>query len=217
MNEIIENSIKRHNPSGIHTALQLGACKGEEADFYQRLGVNTVVWVEANPALANGALLENLNKSNITRNIIINRAVTDKDGDTVTLNVVADDSRSNEGASSIMKPTLHETYYPGLITRSTVDVKTITVNTIASRLDSPVDFIAMDIQGAELLALQGAHKVLSNDIALKTMLIEIATEPLYVGATLVYEIDKYLLDYDFIRQDTFMMHKVWGDALYVRR
>ena len=75
------------------------------------------------------------------------------------------------------------------------------------------DFLNIDIQGAELLALKGFGDLLNN---IKYIYTEINTNTLYKDCALVSEIDEYLFKYGFKRVETLMTEFEWGDALYIK-
>lgn len=71
-----------------------------------------------------------------------------------------------------------------------------------AELDFPIDFIKMDIQGAELQALEGAqHKILKNTLVIQT---EVEWVPMYKNQPLFSEIEM------FLRTQGFVLHKIMG-------
>ena len=68
------------------------------------------------------------------------------------------------------------------------------------------------IQGAELIALQGATNYLNNA---KAIYIKIHEIELYKNCPSIKDIDDFLRDYNFTRVITIMTDKGWGDALYI--
>ena len=73
----------------------------------------------------------------------------------------------------------------------------------------------LDIQGAELLALQGIGEELTN---LKAIFTEINTDYVYQECALITEIDQYLSNFGFERVETVMWSDhPWGDALYLKK
>jgi hypothetical protein len=74
--------------------------------------------------------------------------------------------------------------------------------------------LTLDIQGAELLALKGADKILDH---LSYIYCEINTAELYKGNPLVEEIDNYLKLFKFERVETIMTNHKWGDAFYTKQ
>jgi hypothetical protein len=75
------------------------------------------------------------------------------------------------------------------------------------------DFINLDIQGAELLALKSFDNLINN---FKFIYTEINTNSIYKGCALVNEIDEYLNNYNFKRVETSLTEFEWGDALYIK-
>jgi hypothetical protein len=75
------------------------------------------------------------------------------------------------------------------------------------------NFMNLDIQGAELLALRGAGDILKNFDYIYT---EVNIEELYDGCCLMNEIDEYLKQFGFKRVITEMTQYGWGDAFYVK-
>lgn len=75
------------------------------------------------------------------------------------------------------------------------------------------DFINLDIQGAELLALKGATSILPF---VKAIYTEVNEKELYEGCALIEELDAYLKQNGFTRILTNMTKHGWGDALYIR-
>jgi hypothetical protein len=73
----------------------------------------------------------------------------------------------------------------------------------------------MDIQGAELFALQGAGRTLPY---LEIIYSEVNIDEVYKGVPKMHDIDTFLVQYDFARVATSMVPgQGWGDAIYVRR
>jgi hypothetical protein len=77
-----------------------------------------------------------------------------------------------------------------------------------------LDFLNIDLQGAELKALKGMGEVLRQ---FKWAYLEVNKAELYKGCALVEDIDMYLLGYGFKRVETKWTGADWGDALYVKQ
>jgi FkbM family methyltransferase len=75
-----------------------------------------------------------------------------------------------------------------------------------------IDFLKMDIQGAELMALRGASDSLTFA---KALYLEVNEKELYKGCGQIEEIDTFLAPYKFKRVLTKMTSHGWGDALYI--
>ena len=75
------------------------------------------------------------------------------------------------------------------------------------------DFINIDIQGAELLALKGFEEGLKH---IKYVYTEVNTGEVYKNCAKLDELDAFLLDRNFERKEINMTRCEWGDAFYVK-
>lgn len=185
--------------------LHLGAHKAEEMSQYINMGAESIHWVEANPVLCD-ELKVSLNP---TVNTVTCAAVSDVSGKRIPFYVT-----NNGESSSILEMDLHVVEHPTIHVVDTIQVTTQTVDDImGSDVIFGIDFFALDIQGAELLAMCGAKHTLAHTSYIYT---EINTKPLYKGCAVVDELDKYLRSFGFSRTETMMTVHGWGDALYVK-
>ena len=60
----------------------------------------------------------------------------------------------------------------------------------------------MDVQGAEKMVLEGVGEYLKN---VKAICTEVEVEHMYQGSTLKTELDKFLLEHNFVELQTFHM------------
>jgi len=124
---------------------------------------------------------------------------------------------SNDGiSSSLLWPKEHLWQHPGVAFGRVIQVPTLTLDTLIQEQGINIEeynFLHMDIQGAELLALRGMTKTLPHIDAVYT---EINFLEMYTGCGLVDEIDGFLADYKFERRLTDDTGLGWGNALYVR-
>ncbi|TGW15477.1 FkbM family methyltransferase [bacterium NHP-B] len=81
-------------------------------------------------------------------------------------------------------------------------------------LQKPANVMVLDIQGAELMALEGATHTLKDIDAIVT---EVSCTELYKGCALIEDLDAFLLNQGFRRVNTIVNMFSWGDALYVRK
>ena len=131
------------------------------------------------------------------------------DGEFLHLNVA-----TNGQSSSLLRPTAHLVEYPDVKFIDTVSVTTVRLDEQCSKLEFQPDFINLDVQGAELAALQGAEALLEG---VQHIYCEVSRLDLYEGAPLVTEVDALLADFAFQRALTVWTRHGWGDALYSRR
>lgn len=199
------------------TILKIGACIGSDAKILMEFQPKVIVWVEPNPHLRS-TLEKNIRENTLDAvNYIVSRAIYDKDDQDVDFLIMSDVAQTNPGCSSLFKPTKQLEYYPHIQLVGAEKVRTITIDTIVTKLDrNSIDFIIMDVQGCELKALQGAKETLKLP-SLKCIYLEVQTEQLYENTPLVEEIDEYLKQFGYQRIETRMMHKSWGDALYYKQ
>jgi FkbM family methyltransferase len=187
-------------PTGV---LHVGAHEAEELEQYEEFGWRPVLWVEAQPDKV--AILRE--KFLGTSHRIVESAVWDQPGVALTLKVT-----SMSQSTSLFSLGTHKDKYPSILVDHEIDVITDTLDQITG--DSLFEFIALDIQGAELRALQGFTKGLTH---LKWIYTEVNKETLYEGCCLVEELDSYLSGFGFVRAATRWTTDSWGDALYISR
>ena len=78
-----------------------------------------------------------------------------------------------------------------------------------------VGVMKLDLQGAELMALRGAARLLEHA---RAVFLEVSFVPLYKDAPLFDEVDRFMTDRGFRRHGVYPSDQPhnWGDALYVR-
>jgi FkbM family methyltransferase len=191
----------------IHGILHIGAHNCEELKAYNDYGLSNdkIIWVEANPTLVENNL--KLDKTRIIKNFIC----CDTDIGTSKLNIT-----NNGQSSSIFELELHKKYHPSIHYISNVEVNNRRIDTMY-KLDNIPDnfanFLNIDIQGAELLALKGMCNLLNN---FDYLYLEVNKNYLYKNCALVGEIDEYLKSFNFKRVETSWTNAEWGDALYIK-
>jgi FkbM family methyltransferase len=189
--------------------IHIGAHEGKEIELYQAMGTQQVLFIEANPIV-----FERLqaNIAEVPNVLAVNCAISNQNG-TVTLHVTSLDQ-----SSSILPLKQHKEIYPTIKEIGQVTVQSRTLDTLLQELQlnsSDFNLLSIDIQGAELLALQGATNVLKYIEAINT---EVNYEELYEGCVLIDELDKFLEVHGFERvATTTPYHPSWGDAFYVKK
>jgi FkbM family methyltransferase len=188
---------KYGKPNGI---LHVGANTGQEADLYWLLGVDHVLWIEANPEIY-PELVANVSRyGHLTENY----AAGNQEG-TIVLHVANNDGLSSSvlelGTHSVAHPTVH------YVKDVEVQIRRIVPNPI-------YDFLVLDTQGSELQVLLGMGDHVNN---FKWILSEINREELYKNCSLVDELDTYLSNYGFRRVETEWTNTTgWGEGFYVK-
>lgn len=186
--------------------LHVGAHAAEEADIYQQLGFQPVYWCEANPAL-HEPLQQRL--ANFPDHHLIPSALADDRGE-MTLNIA-----NNAQASSLLELGTHRQAHPEVDYVDAITVQTETIDLLfAARAIPQATFVNLDVQGAELLVLQGGIGYLAGVQAVYT---EVNADELYIGCARLPDMDDWLRTQGFERVATHMTGFGWGDALYIRR
>ena len=194
-------------PKGI---IHVGAYDGKDIKLYQTLNISKIFFIEANPTV-----FERL-KANTTRSsvdvTVVNYAISNQNGK-VTLYV-----NSMVQSSSILPLKHYRDIYPNIKETHQLIVESKTLDNLLEELElSPTDFniLNLDIQGVELLALQGATNLLKY---IDVVYTKVNYEELYEGCALAEEIDEFLAQTGFGRVAVAKpFHPSWGNAFYVRK
>lgn len=192
-------------PRGI---IHVGAHEGQELEAYQKMGIQSVLFIEANPTV-HDRLSRRLDGVPGVR--VIHRAITDREG-TVMLRVASFDQ-----SSSVLPLAEHRTVYPGIVEVDQVAVRGSSLDGLVDELGldpAQYNLLHLDIQGAEGLALRGATRLLSR---IEGVRAELNFAELYAGCAQIEEIDAILAASGFRRKAMISgYHDSWGDGFYVR-
>ena len=191
--------------------LHIGASKGQEAPEYARQGIQKMLFIEALPDV-----FEQLKQtvSSYPQALAIQACIGDENGKEVVFNVA-----DNEGqSSSYLAFGTHEAQHPTVHFIDKITMFTKRIDTIYEEFfiaPNEYDFLNIDLQGAELLALKGMGDLLHN---FKWAYLEVNAQEVYKGCALVTEIDDYMRRFGFRRAETYWTkhngQETWGDALY---
>jgi len=187
--------------------LHVGAHECEELNDYMSGGCNKdkIIWLEGNPNLVNKI-------KNKDKNIkVYNYLVSNQDDIETTLNIA-----NNGQSSSILELGTHKHHHPHVHYNGEITLKTKTIDSIYKLEHIPLDFanfLNIDIQGAELLAIKGMKDILKQ---FDYLYLEVNREHLYINSALIDEIDEYVSKYNFKRVQTSWTQYNWGDAFYIK-
>lgn len=200
------NSFKLKKPT---TVLHIGANSGQEVAKYEKLGL-TGFHVEAIPDIF--SILDG--KCRLTNNQkAINVCVSDEIGKNISFNIASNGAQS----SSIFPLGRHASEYPNIKYTTTVSLSTDTIDHLIKTniIPGDVNFVVIDVQGAEMLVLMGSQNLLlSPDLI--GLVIEVSAEPLYEGGASFMQVNEYLNKCKFFLQSVNFNHHGWGDAVYLR-
>lgn len=201
--------------------LDIGACEGEESIRYARAFARARVFA-FEPLPANQDLI----RMNLTlypsggRIELVPVALAAKAGEAEFHVSSGRPSEAFAGAdwnygnksSSLLAPASDQPMHGWIEFKESIRVRTETLaNFWAAHRLNRVDFMHLDVQGAELQVLQGAGDLLRRVTALW---LEVAEQELYRGQALRAEIDHFLRARGFFPV-TVTMNGIEGDAFYV--
>lgn len=186
-------------PNGV---LHVGAHDGEEQDDYDKLGWGPVTWIEAMPNK-----VERLHRLINSPNRVIEACVWDSNETEMILH-----EANNSQATSLLELGTSLSRYPEIeVVR---EIKVLTKRLDSLELDfNRIDFLNLDIQGAELQALKGMGPKIFE---ISYVYSEVNRESVYKGCALIAEMDDFLSQKGFTRIDTIWTNNGWGDALWVK-
>lgn len=207
------------------TIVHVGAHWGQEASLYASWGADRVIWIEADPETAaqlrqHVAALEaaprglraRLLAQTPTRHIVIEALVGDVDGNPTDFYVFSNDGES----SSIFRKAADANERHAAIVETGM-VRRLFMRSLDSLLPEngvdleEVDILVLDVQGAELLCLKGATRLLSHVQLLET---EVATRRWYEGGVLLPELDDWLKVHGYRRRTR--VRRSMMNAIYTR-
>lgn len=124
-------------------------------------------------------------------------------------------SHGGDASSSLLAPKEHLSLNPHVTFPETVTVKTWTLDDWATREGcARVDFLWLDMQGAELAVLKASPRLVATARAVH---LEVASVELYRGNPLFAEVRRWMEDQGFRLEAAEVDPRSSGNALFVRR
>ena len=203
------NKIREKYKLNFKGVIHIGAHVGKEIEVYEKMNIQRVLFIEANPAVYNELLKV---KSSKCRLIFSKCAIADIDGESDFYVM------SGSQSSSLLAPARHLEIYPKSVVKKRIRVTTKRLTTLFDEQQLLIDdynFVNIDIQGAELLAFKGMGSMLEKIDAINT---EVEREELYKGCAQEAEVTAYLAQYGFTLVESCNGgHPSWGDNFYISR
>ncbi|WP_291722483.1 FkbM family methyltransferase [Bernardetia sp.] len=200
------------------TIFDIGACEGESSIFYSEHFPNATLYtfepVPSNFSLVkqNTASYNNINPFQI--------ALSNENG-TATFHVSSGtpegkDDNVNYGnkSSSLLSPELHTDTHKWLKFEEKIEVRTQILSDFCQEKNiSKIDFIHIDVQGAELMVFEGANQIIN---AIDCIWMEVEEVELYKGQPLKPDVEKFMYARGFFKiLDT--TNGLSGDQFYARK
>jgi FkbM family methyltransferase len=200
--------------------IHVGADIGQEVPLYLDYGFKNIILIEANPTSYKMLEAKFSRYCNIS---LFNYAICDRGG-IVDFHIHTSRSGSTEPAS-ILPMKRFKQIVKTLHTAETIQVPAITLDCLVETHDVELDrynFVNIDIQGAELLALRGARKIMSS---LDAIIVEVNLIEMYESGALEGEIVAFLADQGFEKRhalyhtlyDETSTFPAWGECLFMKR
>jgi FkbM family methyltransferase len=201
------------------TVIHVGAHTGEEVPFYFRSGFNNICLVEANPDLVAKLTVD---FDHVPEVKVVHRAISNVKG-IAEFTIHQTEKGSVESASLLELKRLGEIVQVFNSNRK-VQVATSTLDELVDEMDVTLNnsLLCLDIQGAELMALEGAEVLLSK---VNAVICEVNLIENYKDGALEHEIEKLLTNRGFVRYFT-IYHELyegdrcfpaWGEGLWIKK
>lgn len=170
--------------------IHIGANEGQERFEYAKHGLN-VIWVEPIPNVFKKL---NSNLENFPKQRALNLLITADDKSNYEFKV----SNFDGGSSSIFDLAGHAEIWPSIHYVESINLKGHTLSSVITEHGIEIaDYqaLVMDVQGAELMVLIGAEKILK---CFKYIKLEASDFELYAGGCLLEDLTNYLYQHGFI-------------------
>jgi len=191
----------RMNIKGI---IHIGGHYGQEYDLYRVLNV-PVIFFE--PLSNNYRILKDKVKNN--DNVQTFQCALGNENKKILMNV---ETANNSQSSSILKPKKHLEQYPHITFDYTEEVHMFRLDDIEIEKEN-YNFLNIDVQGYELEVLKGSVDILKN---IDYIISEVNRDEVYENCAKVEELDQFLNQFNFERNETNWMGGIWGDAFYIK-
>ncbi len=205
--------------SAFSLVLHVGAHIGQEVESYRNLGVENIIWIEADPNTYSKLQMYVSSQENGAAKKInhtfVNALISDKDGELIKFHTFNNDGQS----SSRFKPTdILRNAWPGLDTiGAPKEFKSYRLDTVLSSLNLSDDHfsnakLVLDVQGGEYEALIGLGIYLTKFNCIE---IEIPRSEIYEGQKLFESVDSLLNLSSFKRNTSNINDVPWhGNIVY---
>jgi FkbM family methyltransferase len=188
--------------------LHVGANTGAEVGEYVALGIKRGLLIE--PVSHTFQLLKE-RLADLDGFVPVKALVAEEDGRETTIRITSNSGES----SSILSLASHELSFPQITVVAEEVMPTITIDTLLSTMpDAAFDLWVIDVEGAEMLVLQGASAALQHA---RVIMIEIHDEETHVGCPHFDTIKDELAKSGFAMKEMSIGRYGFGDALFLHK
>lgn len=198
------NNITKYNiiPRGV---IHVGMHTGEEYSIYKSENVKNIIFIEANEQL----FLDGVEKFKNDKLVSCRHAAISNIKEPIIFTIT-----NNGESSSILSLADHAMIYPSIIPIKSVDMITSTLDDVLMTDEKSLyNVINLDIQGAELKAMQGFKDWEFID----AVFTEINYREMYKGCALLEDIVTFLMPLGFVMVEEVNTGAGWGDALFIKQ
>ena len=189
--------------------IHIGAHMAEELPLYLAFGAQNILWIEANPKL---------------KTALKKRLAHHKGSKCLFFAASNEESEANfcftpqaPTCSSLLSPARIVERIPHMRQQERIRVQQKRLDDVmrAENILHNYNVMLIDVQGAELKALQGSTETLRH---IDALILEVAWCASYAGGARLHELDDFLRAHNFIRMETLIDTRlIDGDALYVKQ
>jgi FkbM family methyltransferase len=203
------------------TIFEIGACEGEDSIKYSRLFPASKI-LAFEPLPENIKLIhDNFLNYGVTNASYYNQALSYENGTAEFYvssgkpeNVADSDWDFGNKSSSLLPPARHLEVADFIMFNRKIEVQTITLKAFCSANHiQNIDFLHMDVQGAELMVLQGAGDFLSS---IKVIWLEVSKIELYKNQPVMGDVKKFMKENNFLLIKN-SVNGIQGDQLYISK
>jgi 2-O-methyltransferase len=209
------------NKSKSLTIFEIGACEGEDSIKYARMFPDSNIYI-FEPLPKNIEYIKgNLSKYGIKNVKYFDIALSSENGNADFYiskgrpkGAPETDWDYGNKSSSLLLPDKHQELAPFIKFEDKIIVPTITLHSFCKENNiSEIDFIHMDVQGAELMVLQGAGELLNS---IKAIWLEVSKVHIYKNQPLADDVYKFMQEHNFVLFKDYM-EGLQGDHLYISK
>lgn len=196
-----------------HGAVHVGANTGQEVRQYKQFGVDPVVLIEPIPQCHKQLARAIRGEPGM---VAVRALCGDRQGEEHDFHIA-----SNHGmSSSMLTPADHLHKHPSVSFPATVKMRSTTLDHVMEKVRAEtalsaerIDTLVLDVQGAELLVLEGAEKTIGQ---VNHVFSEVSLGGLYEGDVSMEVLQQHLFDRGFRLIWLALGRQGWGDGLFVR-
>src|SRR5215471_15819139 len=200
----LEKELKKLFPGDQHLIIvEAGACEGEDTIKYSKLFPRADIYAFEPLPLNINMARKSFERNKVNNVRLFNKALSDSNGSAEFFvssgnppGTFGSDWDHGNKSSSLLAPEKHLEVSDFIRFDEKITVETVTLDEFCERSGiNNIDFIHLDVQGAEMMVLNGARKSVRFT---KAIWLEVSTIHLYSKQSLAEDIEKFMHDNRFV-------------------